>query len=106
MSFGEIIRSARRRKNWTQEQLAVKLSCTKTAVSKWEANKSIPPLAKFGVLADVLGIMPDALIGGVDRSAWPVPSETETDQLLLKAWQKLSPQQRIQLLQIAEILSG
>jgi transcriptional regulator with XRE-family HTH domain len=105
MSFGEIIRSARRRQNWTQEKLAAKLSCTKTAVCKWEANKSIPPLAKFSALADALGIMPDALFGGVERSASPAPAEIKIDRLLMKAWQKLSPQQRTKLVQIAEILS-
>jgi transcriptional regulator with XRE-family HTH domain len=105
MSFGEIIRSARRRRDWTQEELAAKLLCTKTAVCKWEANKSIPPLARLSALAEALGIMPDALFGSVERSASQTTEEVKIDRLLIKAWQKLSPQQRTKLVQIAEILS-
>lgn len=105
MSFGEVIKSARRRQNWTQEELAAKLSCTKTAVCKWEANKSIPHLSRFNALADALGIMPDALFGPVEGPASQAIEEVKIDRLLLKAWQKLSPHQRTKLLQIAEILS-
>jgi transcriptional regulator with XRE-family HTH domain len=105
MSFGEVIKSARRRQNWTQAQLAAKLSCTKTAVCKWELNKSIPPLTRFNDLADALGILPDVLIGSLDCSARQPSEEIKIDLLLMKIWQRLSTQQRTKLVQIAEIIS-
>ena len=106
MSFGEIIRSARRRLNWTQEELAAKLSCKKTAVSKWEANKSIPPLTRLKALAEALEIMPDVLFESVGRSTnHSAVVGANIDPLLVTAWQKLSPIQRNKLVQIALILS-
>lgn len=105
VSFGGAIRLARRRKNWTQEELAAKLSCTKTAVCKWEANKSIPPLSRFSALADTLGLTPGALFGLVERPTSQAIQEIKIDPLLVKAWQKLTPVQRTKLVQIAEILS-
>ena len=44
--------------DWTQDELAEKLSCKKTAVSKWEANKSIPSVARIKVIAKTFGITP------------------------------------------------
>lgn len=106
MSFGEIIRSARRRLNLTQSELAAKLKCTKTAVSKWEADKSVPPLARIKTLAEALEIMPDALFESVGQAAKPAPNRiTSVDPLLITTWQKLTPEQRHTLLQIALVIS-
>lgn len=106
MCFGESVRAARRRLNWTQEELAIKLQCTKTAVSKWETNKSIPPLARFKALGEVLEIEPGTLFAYVGPSANGTTREiANLDSLLLAAWQKLSPEQRNKLVKIALLLS-
>jgi transcriptional regulator with XRE-family HTH domain len=106
MSFGEIIRSSRRRLNWTQDELAAKLSCKKTAVSKWEANKSVPPLPRLIGLAEVLGILPDVLFESVGSTNKHSTREgANIDPLLLTAWHKLTPKQRNIVVQIAVILS-
>lgn len=109
MSFGENVRSARRRLNWTQDELAAKLSCTKTAVCKWERNKSFPALPRLKVLSEILGIEPRVLLkydatNGERRSSLPVES-AKIDPRLLQAWQKLGPEQRTMLIQIALIFS-
>ena len=106
MSFGETIRSARRRLNLTQDELAAKLSCTKTAVSKWEADKSVPPLTRVNALAKALEIEPEALFESFGRSTNQANMEhVHIDPLLLTAWLKLTPVQRTILLQIALIIS-
>lgn len=109
MNFGEKVRSARRRLNWTQDELAAKLSCTKTAVCKWEANKSIPAPGKLKILSEVLGIEPHVLLkysAMHDRRGVPSSSaeNAKIDPLLLQVWQKLSAEQRSLLIQIALIL--
>ena len=44
MEFGEKIQKLRNQNNWTQEQLAEKLYVSRTAVSKWRAERDIPTL--------------------------------------------------------------
>jgi transcriptional regulator with XRE-family HTH domain len=90
----------------TQSDLAAKLKCTKTAVCKWEAGKSVPPLTRFKALAEALEIMPDALFESVGQLPKPATFKVASiDPLLLTAWQKLTSEQRNILLQIALILS-
>jgi transcriptional regulator with XRE-family HTH domain len=104
LSLGESIRANRMRLNLTQGELALKLACTKTAVSKWEANKSIPHVSRFNALAEALGLMPEILFESVGHSKRPATMEF-VDTLLLSAWQKLAPAQRETLVRIAIVLS-
>jgi transcriptional regulator with XRE-family HTH domain len=107
MNFGQNIRTARRRLNLTQDQLATKLGCTKPAVSKWEANKAIPPFPRVKRLGEVLGINAETLFASIDRSNEITRAEAANmDPLLLSAWKKLSPKQRNTLVQIAILLSS
>jgi transcriptional regulator with XRE-family HTH domain len=104
MNFGENIRTARRRLNWTQEELAAKLGCTKPAVSKWEANKAIPLFPRVKMLGEVLGINPDSLFASISNENTKVEG-SNMDPLLFASWQKLSQKQRNALIQIAHVLS-
>jgi transcriptional regulator with XRE-family HTH domain len=104
MNFGENIRTARRRLNWTQEELAAKLGCTKPAVSKWEANKAIPLFPRVKILGEVLGINPDTLFASISPESTKGEG-ANMDPLLIAACQKLSQKQRTALIQIAHILS-
>lgn len=105
MSFGEVIRSARRRQNLTQSELAAKLKCTKTAVCKWEANKSLPPLSRFKSLAEALEISPDFLFDSLGRVSKPTTAKAaQIEPLFLDVWHLLTTDQRAKLLQIALIL--
>ena len=107
MNFGENIRSARRRLNLTQDQLATKLGCSKTAVSKWEDNKAIPPFPRVKILSEVLGINAETLFASIDRPNEITRAEAANmDPLLLLAWNKLSNKQRNLLVQIAILLSS
>jgi transcriptional regulator with XRE-family HTH domain len=42
MSFGLVIRSARKNQNLTQEGLASKVGCTRTTICDWEKEKYPP----------------------------------------------------------------
>ena len=50
------IRNARRRKGWTQTDLAVQLGVSMRTVSRWEAGASTPRFKERERLAALLGI--------------------------------------------------
>ena len=67
MEIGNTIRTRRRQKDMTQEQLAEKMCVSISAVSQWECGKSIPDLTMVPALCSVLEISADELLG-VDQA--------------------------------------
>lgn len=61
MSFGENLRSARKKLGLTQEELGDKLSMAPQTVSKWERGESMPDAALLVPLANVLQTSIDRL---------------------------------------------
>ena len=112
MSMGDVIKAARLRLNWTQDELAARLATTKATISRWEANKKIPPITKLRDLSACLGVSTNDLFLNFESSSESMLRKTEAsvaqnviDPVLLAAWQKLTPKQRKKLAQIALILS-
>ena len=70
MTTGQKIAALRRERGMTQDALAEALSVTRQAVSKWEADASLPETGKLLPLARLLGCTADYLLGS---------SEAETD---------------------------
>lgn len=62
-TIGNNIKSFRKNKGFTQEELADLLSVTPQAVSKWESENSLPDVSMLIPLAQVLGVSTDALLG-------------------------------------------
>lgn len=57
MGYGEVIRSARKRKHFTQEQLAEKICVSRSAIYAWETEKYPPTDAKnIAALEITLGL--------------------------------------------------
>ncbi|WP_256252995.1 MULTISPECIES: helix-turn-helix transcriptional regulator [Paenibacillus] len=48
--------AARKAKGWTQEDMALRLKCTKSTISNWENFVSQPPLDVALELADLFGV--------------------------------------------------
>lgn len=63
MKLAENIRKYRTERGLTQEELAVRLSISAQAISKWERGESQPDAALLTALADVLGVSLDRLFG-------------------------------------------
>ncbi len=63
MEIGTIIRTARRAKDMTQEELAEILSLSVSAVSSWECGKNLPDITAIPALCSVLEISADTLLG-------------------------------------------
>ena len=62
-ALSEHIRSLRKARDLTQEQLAEALGVTAGAVYKWESRLSLPELPMLVQLADFFDTSVDALIG-------------------------------------------
>ena len=64
IEIGKFIAVRRKAHGMTQSQLAEKLGITDKAVSKWETGKSMPDLALFTPLCDLLEITLNELLSG------------------------------------------
>lgn len=62
MEIGTVIRSYRKEKQMTQEQLATCLGVTPPAVNKWENGNSLPDISLVAPIARLLGISTDRLL--------------------------------------------
>ena len=62
MTLGEKIREARRRCGLSQEQLAHRLSVSRSAVAKWETDKGLPDVGNLKILAKLLHVSVDYLL--------------------------------------------
>ena len=62
--FRENLRSLRKKKGLSQEELAVRLNIVRQTVSKWEKGSSVPDADLLIKLADVLEVSVAELLGG------------------------------------------
>lgn len=62
MTLGEKIREARKKQGLSQEQLADKLSVSRSAVAKWETDKGLPDVGNLKFLARLLNVSVDYLL--------------------------------------------
>ena len=62
--LGDNIRTLRKEKGMTQEELAERLHVVRQTVSKWEKNLSVPDAAALQELADALDVTVTRLLGG------------------------------------------
>ena len=63
MSIGSNIKKLRREREMTQEQLAECLGITANAVSQWECDRTAPDISQLPILARVLRVTTDRLLG-------------------------------------------
>lgn len=62
MTLGEKIKKARSKCGLSQEQLAEKLSVSRSAIAKWETDKGLPDVGNLKVLARLLNVSVDHLL--------------------------------------------
>ena len=62
MTLGEKIREARRKCGLSQEQLAEKMSVSRSAIAKWETDKGLPDVGNLKMLARLLNVSVDHLL--------------------------------------------
>lgn len=62
MVFGEKLKSERKNKGWSQEQLAEHLFVSRQSVSKWENGQNYPSIEIIIKVSDLFGITIDELL--------------------------------------------
>lgn len=64
MEFNEKIQELRKRKGFTQEELAEVLFVSRTAISKWESGRGYPNIDSLKSIAKFFGVTIDELLSG------------------------------------------
>jgi Predicted transcriptional regulators len=70
--------SLRKRKGWSQEELAEALGVSRQSVSKWESGGSMPDLEKIIKMSELFGVSTDYLLKDVPMEE-RIPAAPETD---------------------------
>lgn len=63
VNIGDNIKTARKRKGFTQEELANQIGVTSQAVSRWESGSGMPDISMIVPIAQVLSVSTDMLFG-------------------------------------------
>ena len=82
IKIGKFIAEERKKKSYTQKELAEKLGITDKAISKWERGKAMPDSSIMLELCDILGISVNELLSGEEISM--ENSNQKNEQLLLE----------------------
>ena len=98
--LSERIKAERIKLGLTQEGLADLCKVTKSAISLYESDKSIPNDEIKGIMADLFGVSLDYLVGRTDLRT-PADRITEAigaDKELLEFWEETKDRENVQLL--------
>ena len=85
MEFNEKLQQLRKQKEITQEELAVAIYVSRTAVSKWESGRGYPSIDSLKALSKFFGITIDELLSGEELL---IIAEEDTNQKRNR-WPKL-----------------
>ena len=80
MILADKIIALRRRRGWSQEELADRIGVSRQAVSKWESSQSIPDIEKILQLSELFEVSTDYLLkdeAGEERTAEEAESTPE-----------------------------
>ena len=117
MTLSDKIIEERKKKGWSQEELAYKLEVSRQAVSKWESAGSVPDLQRIIQLADLFGVSTDYLLrdnGQESKEGKPYTGEksdfhretpepfTEESRIL----SRISSEQADRFLEIKRLIAG
>ena len=75
MTLGGKIREARRKCGFSQEQLAEKMSVSRSAIAKWETDKGLPDVGNLKILARLLNVSVDYLLDEAETAGESVIRE-------------------------------
>jgi transcriptional regulator with XRE-family HTH domain len=99
MELGDMIRSERTRKGWSQREFAKMLGVSPGAVAQWELGDTRPTLERMIDVCGVFGIAASSFLG--PGSPYRGQIIEDADEIsLLAAWRKLSGDRRLFLLEM------
>ncbi len=76
MTLGEKIKEARKQCMLSQEELAEKMSVSRSAIAKWETDKGLPDIDNLKMIAKTLNVSLDYLLDDSDESEQMVVRES------------------------------
>lgn len=77
MEFNEKLQQLRKQKEITQEELAVAIYVSRTAISKWESGRGYPSIDSLKALSNFFGVTIDELLPGEELL---IIAEEDTNQ--------------------------
>lgn len=104
MDFGTKIKSARKIKGFTQQELADMIGVKNTAVCNWENNTNKPDVDSLELLCGYLEISPAWLLS-VDEQTEEIKIESETLEII-DCMNKLKDEDRKAIITIIKSLTG
>lgn len=96
MNLGDLIRLARQRKSWTQDDLAQRLGVERSYISQWETGARKWPQEYVRAIADTLGLsqVDMAVAAGLIDAPADRPAPVIADhrlQTVVERWSRLIP---------------
>ena len=82
MTLADKIIELRKKKGWSQEELAEKLDVSRQSVSKWESGQSLPDMNRIIALSDLFGVSVDTLVRDEPRASEEEPRAEESEKPL------------------------
>ena len=80
MNLAEKIMTLRKKRGWSQEELAMQLNISRQSVSKWESGASIPDLDKILKLSEIFDVTTDYLLKKTEEESGDWKSEREVSE--------------------------
>ena len=80
MTIGVKIQNLRKQKGLSQEQLAEAVGVSRQAVSKWEAEQSVPDIDKIILICDYFGVTTDYILRDEEMSCIETVQSTNKDE--------------------------
>ena len=84
MSFSENLKSIRKEKQLTQENLAELLNVSRQAISKWESGQGYPEIDKLVKLSDLFEISLDELIREPSNQSDSSSAKNSTNRIIIE----------------------
>lgn len=72
--FGRLLKTLRKERRITQEELSIHLGVGKTAICNYEAGLSMPSSEKLVVISNLFNVSTDFMLGRVNRQGEPIVS--------------------------------
>ena len=102
--IGARIRTAREEQGWTQDQLALEVGVSRSAVAQWETGRAGQVTTNLTRVAAVLGVGVEHLMYGRDKMA-PGQPQTADELAVLRLYRECAPEDRQILLHTARRLA-
>ncbi|MBN8897452.1 MAG: helix-turn-helix transcriptional regulator [Rhodospirillales bacterium] len=105
MQMGARIREVRRERGWTQDQLALAVGVSRSAVAQWETGRAGQITGNLTRIAAALQVGVEYLMYGQDKRG-PAEAISGDELAILRLYRECSPEDRQRLLRTARRLCG